>query len=58
MPIGDLMQYLLAVLAIAIGIAGIVAGGIDDSPGGQLLGLLLVIGGIALVVRKIVRRSR
>jgi hypothetical protein len=51
------MQYLLAVLAIAIGITGIVAGGIDDSPGGQLLGLLLVIGGIALVVRKIIRRS-
>jgi drug/metabolite transporter (DMT)-like permease len=52
------MQYLLAVVAIVIGIAGIVAGGIDDSPGGQLLGLLLVIGGIALVVRKIIRRSR
>jgi drug/metabolite transporter (DMT)-like permease len=51
------MQYLLAVLAIVIGIAGIVAAGIDDSPGGQLLGLLLVIGGIALVVRKI-RRSK
>jgi hypothetical protein len=52
------MQYLLAVLAIVIGIAGIVAGGIDDAPGAQLLGLLLVIGGIALIVRKIVRRSK
>ncbi|HJV12681.1 MAG TPA: hypothetical protein VJ625_02220 [Propionibacteriaceae bacterium] len=52
------MQYPLAVVAIVIGIAGIVAGGMDDSPGGQLLGLLLVIGGIALVVRKIIRRSR
>ena len=52
------MQYVLAVLAVVIGIAGVVAAGIDDSPGGQLLGLLLVIGGIALVVRKIVRRSK
>ena len=52
------MQYPLAVVAIVIGIAGIVAGGMDDSPGGQLLGLLLVIGGIALVVRKIIRRSK
>jgi hypothetical protein len=52
------MIYILAVVAIVIGIAGFVAGGLDDSPGAQLLGLVLVIGGIALVVRKVVRRSR
>jgi hypothetical protein len=52
------MAYLVAVIAIVLGIAGIVAGEADDSPGLQLLGLLVVIGAIALSVRRIVRRSR
>ena len=51
------MKYLLAVLAIAIGVAGIVAGGIDDSPGAQLIGLLIIIGAVVLGVRHF-RRSR
>lgn len=53
-------KYLLAVVAvllIAIGVAGIVHGEADDSPGLQLLGVLLVVGAVALGVR-IVRRSR
>jgi hypothetical protein len=51
------MKYLVAVLLIAIGIAGIVAGEADDSPGLQLLGVLLVVGPVALGVRT-VQRSR
>ena len=51
------MKYVLVVLAIAIGVAGIVAGGIDDSPGAQLLSVLVIIGAVVLGVR-MVRRSR
>jgi drug/metabolite transporter (DMT)-like permease len=45
------MKYVVAVLAIAIGVAGVVAGGADDSPGLQLLGVLLIIGALAVCVR-------
>jgi hypothetical protein len=38
------MKSLLAILAIAMGVAAIVLGGIDDAPGPQLLGVLLVVG--------------
>ena len=51
------MKYVVAVLAIAIGVAGVVAGEADDSPGLQLLGVLLIIGAVVLGVR-MVRRSR
>jgi hypothetical protein len=49
------MKYLVVVLATAIGIAGIVAGGIDDAPGAQLIGLVIIIGAIALGVRTFLR---
>jgi hypothetical protein len=52
------MKPLLAVLAITIGVAAIVYGGFDDSPGGQLLGVLLVVGGIVLGVRALRSRRR
>jgi hypothetical protein len=54
------MKYFLAVVAvllIAMGVFGIVHGEADDSPGLQLLGVLLVLGAVVLGVR-IVRRSR
>ena len=51
------MKYLLAVLAIAIGVAAIVYGEGDDSPGLQGIGGVLVIGALAFCVR-IARRSR
>ncbi|MEN3609515.1 hypothetical protein [Plantactinospora sp. ZYX-F-223] len=54
------MKYLLvigAIVAVAIGAAGIVYGGYDDSPGLQLLSALLIIGTLAYGVR-VVRRSR
>ena len=49
------MKYLVAILAIAIGVAGIVAGGADDSPGLQLIGLVIIIGAVALGVRTALR---
>jgi hypothetical protein len=51
------MKYVVAILAIAIDVAAVVAGGADDSPGLQLLGVLLIIGAIVLGVR-MVQRSR
>jgi hypothetical protein len=51
------MRYIVAILAVAIGVAAIVAGGADDSPGLQLLGVVVVIGAVVLGVR-IARRSR
>jgi drug/metabolite transporter (DMT)-like permease len=51
------MRYIVVTLAIAIGVAGVVAAGIDDSPGGQLLSVLLIIGAVVLGVR-MVWRSR
>jgi hypothetical protein len=52
------MKYVVAVLAIVIGAAGIVAGGVDDAPGAQLLGLLLIVGAVAVGVRMVVKRCR
>jgi hypothetical protein len=49
------MTYVLAVLVLAV---GMVAGEADDSPGLQLLGLLLIAGAIALGVRTARRRTR
>ncbi|MEH1057926.1 hypothetical protein V6U89_22295 [Micromonospora sp. CPCC 206171] len=54
------MKYVLAIvalLAVAIGVAGIVYGEADDSPGLQLLGVLLVLGTVVFGVRA-VRRGR
>ena len=51
------MKYLVVILAIALGVAAIVYGGFDDSPGGQLLGVLLIVGAVVLGVR-MARRSR
>jgi len=45
------------VLALLFGAFMVVYGGIDDSPGGQLLGLLAVIAGIVGVIRGMKKRS-
>jgi uncharacterized membrane protein YoaK (UPF0700 family) len=45
------MRYLVVILAFVIGAAGMVAGEADDSPGLQLLGVLLIVGAVALTVR-------
>ena len=49
------MKYFVVILAIAIGIAGVVAGGVDDAPGAQLVGVLLIIGAVAVGVRTALR---
>jgi hypothetical protein len=54
---GNAMKILLAVLAVAIGVAAVVLGEADDSPGLQLLGVLFVVGAVALVVRTAQRSS-
>ncbi|MEH0826509.1 hypothetical protein [Micromonospora sp. CPCC 205714] len=54
------MKYflaLVAVLVVALGVAGVVYGEGDGSPGLQLVVAVLVIGGVAIGVR-LVRRSR
>jgi hypothetical protein len=54
------MRYLLAVvalLAIALGVGGMVLGEADDSPGLQGLGALFIIGAVVLGVRTARRRS-
>ena len=51
------VRALVAVLVVAIGVAGAVYGEGDDSPGLQLLGAVLAVGGIAFGVRA-VRRGR
>jgi hypothetical protein len=54
------MKYVLvvvAILAVALGVAAVVYGEADDSPGLQGLGVLLALGAIAFGVRT-VRRSR
>ena len=55
------MKYLAAVTAVlivAIGVAGIVLGEGDDSPGLQLLGVLLVVAVVASTARTARRRAR
>lgn len=48
---------LIAVLiAIALGVLGVVHGEADDSPGLQLIGVLFVLGAITLGVRTLRRR--
>jgi hypothetical protein len=57
-PGGDPVKYVLAVLAIGVGAAAVVAGEADDSPGLQLLGLVLIVGAVTLGVRIARRRGR
>lgn len=51
------MKYLLLLLVVAIGVASVVHGESDDSPGLQLLGALVALGAVGLGVR-LARRSR
>jgi len=50
------MTYLLALVAVVLGVLGMVAGEADDSPGLQGLGMLLIVGAIAVTVRNARRR--
>ena len=55
---GALVGYALALLVLLVGVAGVVAGESDDSPGLQLLGALLVVGAVVTTVRSVRRRRR
>lgn len=46
----------LAVLGVALGVAAVVAGGADDSPGLQGIGVLLAIAAVVFGVRTLRRR--
>jgi drug/metabolite transporter (DMT)-like permease len=52
------MKYFVAILAIALGVTGVVAGEADDSPGLQLLGVLLILGVVVLGARMFLRSRR
>ncbi|GAA2187813.1 hypothetical protein [Micromonospora lupini] len=45
------MRYVAAILVVALGVAAVVYGGADDSPGLQLIGVLLVVGAVVFAVR-------
>lgn len=45
------VKILFSILAILFGVFMFVYGGYDDSPGAQLLGVLLIIGGIIGIVK-------
>lgn len=45
------MKYVLAILAVVLGVAAFLYGGADDSPGLQLLGAVIVLGAVAFGVR-------
>jgi hypothetical protein len=45
------IKILLSVLAILFGIFIFIFGGYDDSPGAQLLGVVIVVGSIVWIVK-------
>ena len=45
------LRVLAIVVALAIGVAGMVLGESDDSPGLQFLGLMVIVGAIVSAVR-------
>jgi hypothetical protein len=56
-PVKSLAVVVALLVVVAIGVAGVVLGEADDSPGLQGLGVLLVIGAVVLGVRA-ARRAR
>jgi len=51
------MNYLIALLITVLGVAGMVLGEADDSPGLQFIGVVLIVGAVALSIRT-AQRSR
>ncbi|WP_199584745.1 hypothetical protein [Blastococcus sp. TF02A-30] len=46
-----MLTYVAAVLLVAVGVAAMVFGEGDDSPGLQGIGLLMIVGAVLLAVR-------
>jgi hypothetical protein len=47
----------LAALGLAIGVAGITIGEVDNAPGAALIGILVMIGAVVLALRIVRRRT-
>jgi hypothetical protein len=47
----------LAILVLSFGVFMVIYGGYDDSPGGQLLGVLIAVGGICGAIRSYKRKE-
>ncbi|MDZ4688482.1 MAG: hypothetical protein SH850_25690 [Planctomycetaceae bacterium] len=52
------MALALIAIGVAIGAAGIYIGDTDDAPGAAILGILLMIGAVALGVRTALRKPK
>lgn len=52
------MRWLACLLVVALGLAAVVLGGADDSPGLQGIGVALMVSAIALRVRAVRRDPR
>jgi drug/metabolite transporter (DMT)-like permease len=48
-----LTTKVLMILAVLVGVAAVIAGGADDSPGLQALGVALAVGGVVLGARRL-----
>ena len=53
----NIRRIIYSILAILLGVFMFVYAGIDDSPGGQLLGLIVVIAGIIGVIKSKKKKS-
>jgi len=53
----SVMAFCLIATGVTIGAAGIYIGDTDDAPGAALIGILLMIGAVALGVRTARRRT-
>ncbi|MEX3600639.1 hypothetical protein [Kocuria carniphila] len=53
-----LVIILFGMLGLAMGVAGMILGEGDDSPGLQGIGVLLALGSVTLTARALRRRSR
>jgi hypothetical protein len=56
--VANLVKALVLVaVGVAVGAAGIYIGDTDDAPGAALIGILLMIGAVALGVRTVRRKT-
>jgi len=54
----NLMRFFLIMVALAVlGVAAILYADADDAPGGMLFGALLIVGALALGIRRLRRRG-
>lgn len=44
-------RWLITILGVALGVLAVVAGGVDDAPGLQLIGVVVVAGAVVFGVR-------